>query len=217
MRVYDHLEQGSPEWHKVRKGILTASMADKILTPTGRKSSSANEIVAKMAAERMGLQEREDNFQSKWMTRGLQMEEEAINWFEFQTGLETRGTGFVLDDTELVGCSPDALIGEPLTYQGFVPLEIKCPKPSTHLLWSMTPKELPAQYKPQVHFQMSILNAAQRPYPDWEYMGAWFMSYCPPMEPLIIRVEFDDYTRKMCGAINSYIDALRDLLEKDDE
>lgn len=195
MRVYDHIEQGSPEWHQVRKGILTASLADKILTPTGRKSSSANEIVAKMAAERMGLQEREDNFQSKWMTRGLQMEEEAINWFEFQTGLETRGTGFVLDPTELVGCSPDALVGDELN-----PLEIKCPKPSTHLLWSMNPNELPAQYKPQVHFQMSILNS-----------GAWFMSYCPPLAPMIIRVELDQYTVKMLKAIEAYMDALKTL------
>ena len=207
MKVYDHIQQGSPEWHKVRNGILTASMADKILTPTGRKSSRADEIVAKMAAERMDLQEREENFQSKWMTRGLQMEEEAINWFEFESGLETRGTGFVLDDTELVGCSPDALIGEQLN-----PLEIKCPKPSTHLLWSMNPKELPAQYKPQVHFQLAILSRLG----SFDLAG-WFMSYCPPLDPLIIRVEFDDYTRKMCAAINSYIDALRDLMEQNDE
>jgi hypothetical protein len=49
---------------------------------------------------------------------------------------------------------------------------------------------IPAKYKPQVHFSMAITGIRK-----W-----YFMSYYPGLNPLIVLVEWDDYTDKMRAA-----------------
>jgi hypothetical protein len=47
--------------------------------------------------------------------------------------------------------------------------------------------ELPAKYRPQVHFSMAITGIQ-----TW-----FFMSYFPGLRPLILPVHWDDYTDKI--------------------
>jgi hypothetical protein len=47
--------------------------------------------------------------------------------------------------------------------------------------------ELPAKYKPQVHFSMAVTG-----------IRAWFfMSYFPGLNPLILKVQWGEYTDAM--------------------
>lgn len=200
MRILTNITQGSVEWFEIRRGVLTASLASNLLTPTGRPSSSADGIRHRLLAEKMGWQEPDAQFRTEWMNRGIEMEAEARSWLEFETGWNVQQVGFVLSDNGWVGCSPDGLIYE---RDGITPLEIKCPKPSTHMGW-LEAGVLPSEHRAQVHFQMAILNVD----------AAAFVSYCPPMKPLILAVEADDYTEAMEEAIDSYCEKIQTLYDK---
>jgi hypothetical protein len=54
--------------------------------------------------------------------------------------------------------------------------------------------ELPAKYRPQVHFSMAITGIQ-----TW-----FFMSYFPGLRPLILPVHWDDYTDKIKLAALSF-------------
>ena len=51
MKIYPELLQQSEEWFRVRKGRITASNADRILTPTGKDSSQWDGYAIELVAE----------------------------------------------------------------------------------------------------------------------------------------------------------------------
>ena len=51
MIIADNIEQGSDQWHALRKGRITASEASKIITATGKPSSQALGYMRKLARE----------------------------------------------------------------------------------------------------------------------------------------------------------------------
>lgn len=175
MKILD-MEQRSDEWHRVRGVIPTASKFDKIITPTGKAGSPAiymNELLANWLAG--GKADSEDGFQSEWMLRGVETEDEAIAWYEMSVN-EVERVGFCLRDDEQAGCSPDALL---LNYERG--LELKCPKASTHVQYLLDQK-LPTKYIPQVQGSMWVTG-----FDSWD-----FLSYHPDLEPLLIHVERDN-------------------------
>lgn len=181
------VEQGTPEWHQVRLGIPTASCFDKIITPTGKPSTQAaayeNKVIAEILTGKSA-----DTFEGNvWTERGKELEPDAVDFYEMQTGLDTRIIGFVTNDENTFGCSPDRLVGE----NGL--LEIKCPAPHTHVQY-LIDKEIDKGYYPQVQGQLFVTG---REWCDW-------LSYHPEMPPVIIRVERDV----------EFIETLEKLLEK---
>jgi YqaJ-like viral recombinase domain len=46
------------------------------------------------------------------MERGLIVEADAVDWYEFDHDVTVQRVGFVTDDDHAVGCSPDRLIGQ---------------------------------------------------------------------------------------------------------
>lgn len=190
MIVHDVI-QGSPEWYTVRRGVFSASLASKLLTPTGRLSTQYKGEIGRIIAERMGWQEPEPPVQTVWMSRGIDMEAEARTAFTLITGHAVQQVGFITDSSGLVGASPDGLTDL------HEPCEFKCPKPSTHVRWLLD-GSLPDDHKQQVHFQMVICGAER----------GWFMSYSPPCAPLLLPVQWDEYTSAMADAINTYINDL---------
>jgi len=195
-----HAEQGTPEWDLMRAGKITGSVASNLLTPTGRPSTSSKGELGRLVAERMGWQTPEGIPTSYWMDRGTELEHQARLWFELETGLKVHQVGFVEHVNGLSGFSPDGII----SIDGCdIPLELKVPKPSTHVSWVLD-GELPPCHKQQVHFAMAILGA---PF-------AYFMSYLPECEPLIIKVERDEYTEKMLAEILSFCESFEDALNK---
>jgi hypothetical protein len=182
-----YCKQRTPEWDRLRRGCLTASLASKLVTPTGKPSIQYKGEIARIIAERMGLQEPEFIKPTYWMERGINMEKEAMNWFMVETGADVEEVGFVtMDSNPYIGASPDGMIGN-------IPLELKVPKPSTHIRYLLE-GGVPKEYIPQVHFQMVVCGA---PY-------AYFSSYCPEVEPLIVKVEWGDYTEQMVHQIAKY-------------
>jgi len=194
MATFHEVEQRTPEWDALRAGRFTASMASKLVTPTGKKSVQYRGEIARIIAEQKGLQLPEFIKPTYWMERGINLEEEAQSWFEVETDLVVKPVGFVTSDDDLIGASPDGMVlvsidGELVN----VPLELKCPKPSTHIKYLMD-GGLPTDYIGQVHFQMALCES---PY-------AYFASYNPNVRPLILKVEWSEYTDTMVKAIESY-------------
>lgn len=180
--------QGSPEWLKARLGIPTASEFDKIFTPTGKASTQAETYANTMVAEWLTGMPGED-YLGEWMQRGRELEAEARAFYRaFEATEEVREVGFIVRDDERSGASPDSLVGE----KGG--LEIKCPKPSTHIGYLLSNK-VPTKYITQLQGQMWVAEL------EW----VDFISYCPNIEPVLIRVKRDEpYILKLARAVGEF-------------
>lgn len=180
-------EQGSPEWFRARAGIPTASVFDKIITPTGKASTQADAYANLLLAELM-VGGTVDSFEGNaWTERGNLLEDEAADFYQFHHGADIQRVGFVTNDQGTYGCSPDRLVGE----DGL--LELKCPAPHTHVKYLLD-KKLEQTYRPQVQGQLLVTG---RKWVD-------LVSYHPEMPPVIIRAERDE----------EYLGMMEELLEK---
>lgn len=190
MSVLMDVEQRSDEWLALRCGIPTASNFDRIITPaSGKPSTSATAYRRELLAEWItGVPSGPPS--SGWMQRGTEMEPEARSFYEFDSDCEVQEAGFVfLDERQLVGCSPDGLVGD----DGGI--EIKCPAPHTHVGYLIDAR-MPTAYIPQVQ---GLLWVTGRKWCD-------FISYHPDMEPLIVRVMRDeDYIGRMATLIETFV------------
>jgi hypothetical protein len=193
MRVHT-MEQRTPEWDAVRAGKITASVASKMVTPTGKPSTQAKPFIGLLLAEQLGLQEPEPIPTTDDMQTGIDQEDESRLWFQVETGLKVFQCGFVESDDGESGFSPDGYVelddGKICT---FIPVELKNPKPSTHIGYLLD-GGLPNTYKAQCHFAMVISES--------EYM--YFMSYCPGLPALLVKVERDDYTEQVAAALDAF-------------
>ena len=195
--IIHQMLQRSPEWYAIRAGKITASVASKLVTPTGKLSVQYKGEIGRIIAERMGLQEPEQLFPTEWIQRGIDLEDEALAWFQVETGLSLATCGFVESDDHMSGFSPDGLVGTG-ELAVVAPVEVKVPKPSTHISWLMD-GGMPKEHIGQVHFGMAI---TQSPH-------AYFMSYCPGVEPLIIKVKWSEQTDLMAEQIEKFCEELK--------
>src|SRR5699024_1369872 len=56
LKIYDDLEQGSPEWLEARRGILTASTIGQLITPSRLQTASNDKsraLINELIAERI--------------------------------------------------------------------------------------------------------------------------------------------------------------------
>ena len=173
MRVIN-CEQGTEEWLAARLGVPSASSFGKLITPTGKKSSTFDSYVNQLVAERI-IGESTPFPQTDAMARGTELEPHARAFYEFMTDNEVKEVGFIKHAVMEAGCSPDGLIDE------MGGLEIKCPLPHNHVE-TLRGGKMPTKHIPQVQGCMWITRR------EW-----WdFVSYHPDMENLIVRVERDD-------------------------
>ncbi|MCF6207206.1 MAG: YqaJ viral recombinase family protein [Sulfurovum sp.] len=193
-----NMQQGSDEWHKARLGIPTASRFKEIITPAkAEPSKSAEAYLYELVAERL-TGEPTEHHTTEWMARGNLLEADARKAYEFIHDTTVDEVGFVLNDDETIGVSPDGLIGD----SGG--LEIKCPKPST-LVRYMVEDKLPDQYKPQVQGCLWVTGR------EW-----WdFVAYHPNMELFTVRVYRDEaYIEKMAAHITVFVEKLGETYKK---
>jgi len=115
MKIYNKIEQGSPEWFRVRKGKVTASHA----TAIGNYGKGLHTYVKELMSEYFSSGEKE-NYSNAHTDRGNDLEPVARSMYELEQGVKIEQIGFA-EYNEFVGCSPDGII-EP---DGMV--EIKCP------------------------------------------------------------------------------------------
>jgi len=189
-------EQGSPEWLASRLGRPSASNFGRLVTGSGKPSSSAESYINEMIAERLTGRSK-PFYTNEHMERGNALEPEAREAYEFITDFEVVETGFILDDSKEFGCSPDGLVG---TDGG---LEIKCPSDSVHVSYLRAGK-VPAKYYQQVQGCMWITGR------DW-----WdFMSYHPEMPHLLVRAHRN---KKYIEAMAEQVEAAVETIVKETE
>ncbi len=141
--------QGSPEWHTLRLGRVTASRVADVVAKTqpGWGAGRAN-YMAELLAERLtgNAAESYTNAAMQW---GTEQEPNARAAYEFRTDAEVDQVGFIPHHTiEMSGASPDGLVGG----KGMV--EIKCPNTATHIETLLVGK-VPAKYDTQMQWQMA--------------------------------------------------------------
>lgn len=152
MKVHD-CDQGSEEWHALRAGLPTASCFDKLITSTGEPSKSLSTYAITLAAEKYAGKP-VDAWEGNGHTeRGTLLEPEAKNMYAFMEDHEVQPVGFVTDDANTYGCSPDGLIGN----DGLA--EVKCLKAENHikaLLYIKKHNKCPPDYVQQTQGQIFI-------------------------------------------------------------
>lgn len=148
MKTFDELEQRSPEWHEIRRGVITGSkLKDVIGTPYMRKQT-----FYKVLAERLSVGEYSEE---SAMARGVRLEDDARIAYEKESGYTVKICGFTKrDDNLFIGESPDGLIEVDGKWKGA--LEIKCLGSHNHVKAKLENK-IPDEYEPQV-IQKFIVN-----------------------------------------------------------
>lgn len=167
--------QGSLSWLELRAGKVTASEIGELITPQGKPRTGERPqkyLHLKLAEHMLGgpLPSIGGSFA---MEQGSIREQDAIPWFEMETGLEVCKVGFIETDDGRAGCSPDGLIGDAIG------IEVKCPQANTHVKYLLD-WDLPDQYVMQVQFSMLVTGRK-----EWK-----FLSYCPGFKPLLLSVAY---------------------------
>jgi len=196
------VEQRTKEWREARAGIVTASAFDRLLTPkTLKPSDQAEPYMNRLLAEWfLGRPlDDEDGDSDSWMKRGIVMEAEAWAWYAVEREVEVEEVGFCLRDDRLVGCSPDALVGD----DGG--LEVKVPRADVHVGYLRNPESLVAKYRGQVQGCLLVTGRA------------WFdlLSYNPAIPPVLVRVTPDPtYVEKLGPVLAAFVGRLRSERER---
>lgn len=187
--------QGSEKWEAIRRGRPTASRFSDIITPAkGEYSKGAKKYMRELIADCFTTDLPPAFTGNRWTDRGTENEGPARIAFQAHTGLDVQQVGFVLHDNGFVGCSPDSLIYDAVTWEPVAGLEIKCPSPATHVE-TVLDGEMPAEHKPQVHGSMYITGLD-----EWH-----FWSFCPGMKPFHQIIYRDEYTAKVGAAVEQFI------------
>lgn len=148
------IEQGSPEWHQMRCGKLTASrVADMLASIKLGESASRKNLRIDLVIERL-TKSKSESFTNSAMQWGTEIEPQARAAYEIQTGSFVDQIAFVDHPTiKNFGCSPDGLVD----LDGLI--EIKCPNTATHIEYVETQKP-PRKYVIQMMSQLSCTGRA---------------------------------------------------------
>jgi hypothetical protein len=207
LTILDDLEQGSAAWHDARRGILTASVVGKLLTPTLKVASNdtSRGLIATLAAERITGWTEETPMNGD-MYRGVWSEPFARDLYSghYHQAVEC---GFMIreEDGWTLGYSPDGLVMD----DGLI--EVKAPRSKTHLL-TVIGDEVPQQYMAQC--QAGLLVSGRKWLDFVSYVGgmhiyvkrvlpdpAWFAvieAACRTFETSVAAL-VADYTKRVEG------------------
>ena len=193
MPIYHDVVQYSEEYDRLRLGIPTSSNFHKVITPQGKPSKQWREYACVLIAERI-LQHKIEFFNSPAMERGLIVEAEAADWYEFDQDVTVQRIGLITDDKHTMGCSPDRLIGD----DGL--LEIKAPLPQTQVEYWIS-GELGERFRPQLQGQLYV---SQR---SWVDILCWH----DVLPKLVVRVEPDE---KFMAALDHELQIFNSFIER---
>ena len=173
LQVFDDIEQGTDEWHAIRRGIVTASVIGQLITPGTIKparNDTARAITAHLVAERI-TGYTEPTFTSADMERGNFDEPFAREVYDQHFAPVTE-VGFMIRGT--IGYSPDGLVGA----DGII--EIKSRRQKKHLT-TILADEVPAENMAQLQAGLFVSGR------DW----CDYISFCGGMPLYVKRVHPD--------------------------
>lgn len=172
MKIYKEIEQGTPEWLELRKGIITSTVVKAFITPTFKiaENDKTRKAIWKLASERI-TGYLEENINCYNFDRGHFEEPLARDLYggAEEVGFITNEIGGVT-----VGFSPDGLVGN----DGLI--EIKSAKQSIQVE-RIVSGLVPVEHLPQIHFGMLVSGR------EW----CDFISYSNGMPMQVIRVHKD--------------------------
>jgi hypothetical protein len=200
MRILGN-EQGTQAWLDSRLGCPSGSGFDKLVTSTGKPSTSAEGYINQLIAEKLTGRSTEVKV-TEWMQRGTELEPMARNFYELASGNDVQEVGFCKADNIEAGVSPDGLISDSGS------LEIKCPSPAVHVSY-LRGNKLPTKYIQQCQ---GVLWICEREWLD-------FVSYNELLPALIVRVHRDqDFIKaletevtKACNLIEKEVARLKEM------
>jgi len=166
-------EQGAPEWHQLRSGVITASMfsvfLDKLKTgkDKGGYKKAAHDYAFRLACERIAGEPLDEGMFETWaMRRGKELESAARSEHALRICRDVDEAGFVRTSDGKFGASADGLIGE----KGGA--EYKCLIDPARLKSIIIDHDID-EFLPQVQACLWLTGRA------WWH----FVLYCPALEP----------------------------------
>jgi hypothetical protein len=180
-------------------GIPTASGFDNLLTPKFelRKGEMPKSYLYRKVAEKWRGQPLVGFTGVFDVEQGSILEEEALPFFELETGKKVTRVGFITTDDGRAGCSPDGL----LEVGG---LEAKCPAAHTHVKYLLS-GALPDEYAAQVFGSMYVTGA-----PEWT-----FLSYRRKFPSLILTILRDEQImERIAQALELFQQAFDNAMER---
>lgn len=183
MKIHNH-PQRSDAWHRLRRGIPTASDFDRIITPQGKRSGQARTYMYQLAYERILNKDfKRPNLNAiAHINHGIISEPKAVQAFEQYTSFRTESVGFITNSEETVGCSPDRLIANRNEA-----LEVKCPEGHTHVGYLIDGRR--DAYEAQLQGQMLIGGFAYVHFFSWHEEFPPYYEIVQPNVPFQMALE----------------------------
>jgi predicted phage-related endonuclease len=173
---HNNIEQGTPEWHDLRRGVLTSTAIKTLITPTGKLADNdkTRAHVYEVAAQRINGRT-EPNYMSFDMMRGHTEEILARELYGHHYA-HVGQCGFITNEKLgfEVGYSPDGLVGE----DGII--EIKSAKAKIQVQ-RMVDGDIPTEHIAQVQTGLWVTGR------EW----CDFISYSNGMKMMVVRVNAD--------------------------
>jgi exodeoxyribonuclease (lambda-induced) len=172
--IFINCEQGTPEWHQARAGVITASTFSDALSVLKRKSGdkevgdftdASDTLAINTAFERISGEPYGDTFQTYAMKRGSEQEAFARMRYEQTFSVIVEECGIVLTDDRLFGYSTDGFVGT----DGMI--EVKTPANSLKIMKMIESGDV----EEYIHQMQGGLWITGRKYCD-------FIMYIPPLK-----------------------------------
>ncbi|MEE9459626.1 MAG: lambda exonuclease family protein [Candidatus Bathyarchaeia archaeon] len=199
MQIIEEIEQGSDEWHELRREVITASRFKDVMSKGAGKTRKS--YLYQLAAESI-TGEVAESYTNDAMQWGTETEPQARAMYELESSNTVKEIAFIKHDSKNVGVSPDGLIGD----DGLV--EIKCPKTTTQIETFLSGK-MPSYHKAQVQGQLWI---SERQWLD-------FVSFDPRIDGdasyFCVRIERDEeYILELEKACDEFSAELTNTIKK---
>ena len=210
-------EYGTLAWSDFRRGKVTASRFDDVMTEgVGKAPNKARygkgaltylrELVAATitGVDKVGGS-------SRAMERGIDMEQDAIDYYANSRFIEVGpGRLLVIDDT-IIGATPDGFVDDPV--RGLGTLQVKCPNSDNHLETIMT-KRVPDQYAYQIQGELWV---SERVWCDYVSFDDRFPD---PLKMVVIPVarneeviaEMSERVHEFANMVNSQVEHLLEVI-----
>jgi hypothetical protein len=200
---YD-VEQGSPEWFELRRGIPTASNFAAVMANgrDGGESITRGKLLDRLAGEILSG-ELAETFSNAAMERGKAMEAEARAWYERTRLANLKPVGFVrrkLPSGRYIGCSPDSEV------EGGRGLEIKTKTPELIVgMLKAGGATAPKEFRAQLQGTLLITG--------WQSIDLVIFYRGMPVNPTFTIIRDQAYITELSSALEVFDFDLRQLVK----
>jgi putative phage-type endonuclease len=185
-----HLQQNTPEWLEFRKNYLGASDAPIIM------GESPWRTPYQLWKDKLGLGEQQTMTYA--MQRGVDMEQNARDWFERETGITVSPEVVLHPVIPYMMASLDGISADRKTI-----VEIKCPGKSDHAIAKKG--MIPAKYYSQLQHQMEVCGIGR----------TFYLSFDGESGILLILEKDEDYIKNLLSREAEFWDCVNEFRSPD--